>query len=300
MICPHCQGENSEGKKFCKHCGQSLGIQQEVKNICPECHADNSLTSKFCKGCGASLVKEAIKIDVLKEQRTSPVQASGILTEPTQSKKMVPIVMISAAVVISIGSIAGVWYYKNQQALPPPTVSQPKEMPPVDMNIAMPEIEDKPFVKSELEIKYTTDTKNVPSDASALESTNTVTITPVSTTFSGSKNINDEEYRELKKISPAFTDADRRLNQAFSKLKNMLSASDREKLKQDQIRWIDKRNKQAYNAGSKGSKAYIQSLIEQSYQREQELWSAITKKAATQGDDSYLDNQMKQLKNFDQ
>ncbi len=154
------------------------------------------------------------------------------------------------------------------------------EKPPVKAMIVEHTETEAPFEASRSDKKYTTDTT-------------------LASLFTKSININDEEYSELKRISPAYANADNQLNQAFSKLRKELTASNREKLKQDQIRWIDKRNKQAYNVGEKGSEAYIQSLIEQSNQREQELLLSIPKKIATHGEDSYLDDQMKQLENFD-
>ncbi|MGZ6291254.1 MAG: double zinc ribbon domain-containing protein, partial [Syntrophales bacterium] len=35
MNCPKCQSENPEGKKFCRECGQRLGI------VCPSCRLVN-------------------------------------------------------------------------------------------------------------------------------------------------------------------------------------------------------------------------------------------------------------------
>ncbi|MGZ3607574.1 MAG: adenylate/guanylate cyclase domain-containing protein [Syntrophales bacterium] len=46
MNCPKCQSENPEGKKFCRECGQRLGI------VCPSCRLVNQLGSKFCGECG--------------------------------------------------------------------------------------------------------------------------------------------------------------------------------------------------------------------------------------------------------
>lgn len=301
MICPHCQGENNEGKKFCKHCGGSLVVQEEEKNICPECNADNPLTAKFCKGCGTSLIKEAIKIDEpnkqpatgqeikhepVREERVAPVQTHVTSNNSVHTKKPVSIVMIGVAVLIVIGSISGVLYYKNQDIQSPVEVSQPEEIPtetvvqpPMEENAA-PTTVDEPIAPSES------------------EQGNTVEIAPAPL-FTKSTDINDEEYLALKSISPAFANADQKLNQAFSKLRKELSASDRERLKKDQIKWIDQRNKEAYNMGAKGSETYIQSLIEQSNQREKVLLRTIPKKAALKVDDSYLDDQMQQLKNFE-
>lgn len=301
MICPHCQGENNEGKKFCKHCGQTLVIQEEGKNICCECHAENPLAAKFCKGCGASLVKEAIKDDKPKEQPATeqviipepileepvaPTQTHVAFDDSVRRKKLVAFIMIGAVALFILGSIGGVVYYKNNDNQPPVTVSQPEERPsetvvqsPIKEDVA-PVAVDEPTTPSMSELGEPIDTAPAPF-------------------FTKFTDINDEEYLALKSISPAFSSADQKLNQAFSKLRKVLSASDQEKLKKDQNKWINQRNKQAYSTGVKGSEAYIQSLVEQNNQREKVLLRVIPKKEAVQANDSYLDDQMQQLRNFD-
>jgi len=50
MLCPRCQAENREGRRFCGECGQSLAL------ACPYCGFVNEGSEKFCGGCGAPSV----------------------------------------------------------------------------------------------------------------------------------------------------------------------------------------------------------------------------------------------------
>jgi class 3 adenylate cyclase/tetratricopeptide (TPR) repeat protein len=49
MLCPRCQSENREGRRFCAECGASLAL------ACPACSFSNEVGEKFCGGCGALL-----------------------------------------------------------------------------------------------------------------------------------------------------------------------------------------------------------------------------------------------------
>ena len=51
MICPRCQTENPETKKFCTECGGKLSL------VCPHCQAEVRLTEKFCGECGQPLIQ---------------------------------------------------------------------------------------------------------------------------------------------------------------------------------------------------------------------------------------------------
>ena len=46
MICPRCQIENREGRRFCAECGAPLSL------ACPSCGFANEPREKFCGGCG--------------------------------------------------------------------------------------------------------------------------------------------------------------------------------------------------------------------------------------------------------
>ena len=54
-VCPRCQAEYEEGKKFCKECGAALTDPPGPLN-CPQCGAEHEKGKKFCTKCGNSLV----------------------------------------------------------------------------------------------------------------------------------------------------------------------------------------------------------------------------------------------------
>ncbi len=49
MLCPRCQHENREGRRFCAQCGGALAT------VCPACGFINEPGDQFCGGCGAQL-----------------------------------------------------------------------------------------------------------------------------------------------------------------------------------------------------------------------------------------------------
>jgi class 3 adenylate cyclase len=49
MICPKCQTENPETKKFCTECGAKLSL------VCPSCQSEVQPAEKFCGECGHPL-----------------------------------------------------------------------------------------------------------------------------------------------------------------------------------------------------------------------------------------------------
>ena len=49
MSCPHCQKAALSNAKFCRQCGQRVGIN------CPACAAPNPPESRFCGECGSAL-----------------------------------------------------------------------------------------------------------------------------------------------------------------------------------------------------------------------------------------------------
>jgi predicted ATPase/class 3 adenylate cyclase len=53
MLCPHCQAENREGRRFCAACGAALA------RVCPACGFSNEPEAKFCGGCGVPLAQAA-------------------------------------------------------------------------------------------------------------------------------------------------------------------------------------------------------------------------------------------------
>jgi len=67
MICPKCQTENPETKKFCTECGAKLSL------ICPHCKAEVQPTEKFCGECGQALSESP---------RSSPLPSGFDKAEP--------------------------------------------------------------------------------------------------------------------------------------------------------------------------------------------------------------------------
>jgi class 3 adenylate cyclase len=76
MICPKCQTENPDTKKFCRKCGSKLSL------VCPRCSSECLLEDDFCGECGHSLTEPAITgIDYSQPQSYTPkFLADKILT----------------------------------------------------------------------------------------------------------------------------------------------------------------------------------------------------------------------------
>ena len=49
MKCPKCQTENPDSRRFCRECGDQLGL------ICPHCGSENLPGDKYCGSCGRDL-----------------------------------------------------------------------------------------------------------------------------------------------------------------------------------------------------------------------------------------------------
>jgi uncharacterized protein YecT (DUF1311 family) len=87
--------------------------------------------------------------------------------------------------------------------------------------------------------------------------------------------ISDSEYLSLKKQHPEYSLVDGELSRAFSALRKTLSKQEKQKLKIDQLKWIDTRDQKASNAGSKGTDAYVNALIQITKERVEYLQSVI-------------------------
>lgn len=59
MACNKCWLEDPKQSKFCRHCGEALGIRLR----CPQCDSENPADSFFCIVCGARLlrIKKSVK-----------------------------------------------------------------------------------------------------------------------------------------------------------------------------------------------------------------------------------------------
>ena len=73
MLCPHCQTENREGRRFCAGCGGPLPAP------CGACGFMNQADEKFCGGCGRPLAESAAPkaAPVAKTQAPKPQDAAG-------------------------------------------------------------------------------------------------------------------------------------------------------------------------------------------------------------------------------
>ncbi len=70
MKCPKCQFHNREGAKFCKECGNELGIP------CQNCGRKNPVGSKFCDECGQnlSITSETTRREFSLEEKVKKIQ----------------------------------------------------------------------------------------------------------------------------------------------------------------------------------------------------------------------------------
>lgn len=89
--------------------------------------------------------------------------------------------------------------------------------------------------------------------------------------FTQNSNITDSEYSELKKISSDYASIEAKMIQTYSKLKKSLPNDAIGLLENDQNRWLNERNQGALNAGTKGSKEYLDELIRLTNERTKEL-----------------------------
>lgn len=94
-------------------------------------------------------------------------------------------------------------------------------------------------------------------------------------TESKNSKMSDTEYLNYKQINPEYALADKELNQAFSALRKRLNESDKNKLKAEQNTWILYRDKQLIKMGQKGTKSYMDGLIQMTHERTQYLKNSI-------------------------
>src|SRR5262245_11282502 len=79
MLCPSCQTENREGRRFCSKCGAALAV------TCPSCGFANEASDEFCGGCGARL------------RAAQPIQAKFRAPETYTPKHLVEKILTSKA-----------------------------------------------------------------------------------------------------------------------------------------------------------------------------------------------------------
>jgi class 3 adenylate cyclase len=85
MICPKCETENPEGKKFCGECGAKLEI------LCPSCKSSNPPQFKFCGECGYPLsdTSKPTPKDLTFDEKLAKIQKylPGNITEKILSQR---------------------------------------------------------------------------------------------------------------------------------------------------------------------------------------------------------------------
>lgn len=85
MICPKCETENPEGKKFCGECGVKLEI------LCPSCKSSNPPQFKFCGDCGLPLsdTSKPTPKDLTFDEKLAKIQKylPGNITEKILSQR---------------------------------------------------------------------------------------------------------------------------------------------------------------------------------------------------------------------
>lgn len=87
IICPTCEAENPQGKKFCMKCGGSLQQEEKHTDKCPECGADCTEGAMFCGECGYKLeVKEPEPVPE-PEPESSTVICPSCSAENSRGKK---------------------------------------------------------------------------------------------------------------------------------------------------------------------------------------------------------------------
>ena len=88
MICPKCQTENRETRKFCAKCGAPLAIK------CPQCGSENFPGELFCGECGSKLekVSEEVKgaTELEGERKYVTVLFSDLSGYTSMSEKLDP------------------------------------------------------------------------------------------------------------------------------------------------------------------------------------------------------------------
>lgn len=89
--------------------------------------------------------------------------------------------------------------------------------------------------------------------------------------FTQNTYITNAEYDELKKMSPEYASSEIKMVQIYSKLKKSLPNDAVGLLENDQNQWLNERNQGALNAGSKGSREYLDELIQLTRERTKEL-----------------------------
>ncbi len=99
--------------------------------------------------------------------------------------------------------------------------------------------------------------------------------TPQKKSVSSGTKMTDDEYLAYKHTYPQYAAADKQLNQTFSKLRMGMNNTQKNELKNNQNTWIVSRDQRLFEAGPKGSQAYIDLLIQLTTERTNYLQSLL-------------------------
>jgi len=169
MQCTKCGADNKAGARFCRQCGNTLGVTERaapadatMARVCQACGAGNTPTAKFCKGCGSALAVPAIepknlaavipppgaKLEAAVQKHTAgaslvdetapTVDKPDSLGVPPSSGKL-PALLVGAAVVL-VGLGLGWYFWSGRQpaGVPPDNTAAQKVTQPTPAAVAEP------------------------------------------------------------------------------------------------------------------------------------------------------------------
>lgn len=111
--------------------------------------------------------------------------------------------------------------------------------------------------------------------------------------------ITDYEYQQYMETSEEFKKAEEELTIVYKELLSLLPPDEKKKLREEQIQWIKKRDKFAFNIAPKGSPDYINALVKITNERVEELKNRLLdlKRIAEIKEEQILLNQTQQISN---
>ena len=92
-----------------------------------------------------------------------------------------------------------------------------------------------------------------------------------------SPEMTGEEYRQYLEESYDFRTADEDLNNIYNQLMSVLNESEKNGLREDQKKWVIKRDNEAFSEAPKGVELYFDSLVKLTEERKSELESRLVK-----------------------
>jgi uncharacterized membrane protein YvbJ len=144
LVCPKCNIEYDEGKKFCRECGSFLlseegstfevplveltELKKSEENLfCPKCQVTYK-KGKYCKQCGSLLVHEILL-------QTPSAQSNGKSAIQRFLKKWLkfslrPFPLVSAGIVIVLIVSGGFFLWQKHDQPSQPIVAPPQSPPP--------------------------------------------------------------------------------------------------------------------------------------------------------------------------